>query len=103
MQRDLFMTSYGICQIKRLNGIRRIKLALLILLLFPFVQTLAAKTLSANNPIPRPEHPKPQFHRDAWLNLNGQWNFAFDFDLSGVRKGWPSQPSGLDKKIMVPF
>ena len=39
--------------------------------------------------IPRPEHPKPQFQRGDWLNLNGQWNFAFDFDLSGIEKGWP--------------
>lgn len=53
--------------------------------------------------IPRPEHPKPQFQRDTWMNLNGQWNFAFDFDLSGVEKNWPSRPSGLDKKILVPF
>ena len=55
------------------------------------------------NQIPRPEHPKPQFQRDSWLNLNGQWNFAFDFDLSGIEKGWPGKPSGLDKKITVPF
>lgn len=56
-----------------------------------------------NNPIPRPEHPRPQFYRDSWLNLNGQWNFAFDFDVSGVQQGWPENPSALDKKIMVPF
>lgn len=48
--------------------------------------------------IPRPEHPRPQFYRDSWLNLNGQWNFAFDFDISGVQKGWPENPSELDKK-----
>ena len=28
--------------------------------------------------IPRPEYPRPQFARDRWLNLNGQWEFAFD-------------------------
>ncbi len=53
--------------------------------------------------IPRPEHPKPQFHRDTWLNLNGQWNFAFDFDVVGVEQGWAKDPSGFDKKITVPF
>ena len=73
------------------------------LLMLSSSQFLLAGTQGANGQIPRPEHPKPQFHRDAWLNLNGQWNFAFDFDLSGVQKGWPGQPSGLDKKIMVPF
>lgn len=66
-------------------------------------KVLTAKTHITNGPIPRPEHPKPHFQRDAWLNLNGQWNFAFDFDLSGIEKGWPSKPLGLDKKITVPF
>jgi len=73
----------------------------LLLLVFVAVTTEGAKQTSSQ--IPRPEHPKPQFQRDTWLNLNGQWNFAFDFDLSGIEKGWPSKPSGLDKKITVPF
>ena len=25
--------------------------------------------------IPRPEHPEPQFKRDNWVNLNGEWEF----------------------------
>ena len=33
--------------------------------------------------IPRPEHPQPQFERAACENLNGQWQFAFDFGKSG--------------------
>lgn len=53
--------------------------------------------------IPRPEHPKPQFQRDTWLNLNGEWNFAIDNDSSGVEKGWSQDTSGLDRKIIVPF
>jgi len=57
----------------------------------------------SENLIPRPEHPKPQFERGDWLNLNGRWNFAFDFDLSGIEKGWPGDPSDLDKIITVPF
>lgn len=28
--------------------------------------------------IPRPEYPRPQFVRREWLNLNGEWEFAFD-------------------------
>ena len=51
----------------------------------------------------RPEHPKPQFQRDAWLNLNGKWSFAFDFDSSGDDKGWPKDPSALKDTINVPF
>ncbi len=51
---------------------------------------------------PKAEHPNPQFYRDQWLNLNGIWNFTFDFSLSGVENGW-SEKSGFDKKIVVPF
>ena len=50
---------------------------------------------------PRPEHPKPQFYRDAWLNLNGTWDF--DFGRSGEEKGWSEDPSGLSQTITVPF
>jgi len=28
--------------------------------------------------IPRPEHPNPQWRREAWQNLNGTWEFGFD-------------------------
>jgi beta-galactosidase/beta-glucuronidase len=28
------------------------------------------------NDIPRPEHPNPQWQRESWLNLNGQWDFC---------------------------
>jgi beta-galactosidase/beta-glucuronidase len=52
---------------------------------------------------PRPEHPRPQFMRDRWINLNGEWDFAFDFGVSGVEKGWPTDSSQLDRKIVVPF
>ena len=30
----------------------------------------------------RQEHPNPQFERENWLNLNGEWAFAFDFGKS---------------------
>lgn len=51
----------------------------------------------------RPEHPKPQFQRDKWMNLNGEWKFAFDFGASGDQKGWQDDPSALDMTIQVPF
>ena len=28
--------------------------------------------------IPLPEHPRPDFHRAEWVNLNGPWRFRFD-------------------------
>lgn len=52
---------------------------------------------------PRPEHPRPQFQRNTWLNLNGTWNFAIDSGKSGEAKGWPQNPAELDCAITVPF
>ena len=28
---------------------------------------------------PRAEYPRPQFERQDWVNLNGQWTYRFDF------------------------
>lgn len=52
---------------------------------------------------PRPEHPRPQFQRNTWLNLNGTYNFAIDPGKSGEAKGWPQNPAELDCAITVPF
>ena len=57
----------------------------------------------SENLIPRPEHPKPQFLREQWLNLNGNWDFAIDNTLSGEEKGWYKDASAFDRKIRVPF
>lgn len=54
------------------------------------------------NKIPRPEHPKPQFKRKNWQNLNGQWNFAFDDQNQGEKNKW-YQKNKLEKTITVPF
>jgi beta-galactosidase/beta-glucuronidase len=61
--------------------------------------------------LPRPEYPRPQFHRKDWTNLNGEWHFAFDDQDNGLAGGWQnSTPYGLDsgeapfdRKIIVPF
>jgi beta-galactosidase/beta-glucuronidase len=53
--------------------------------------------------IPREEHPNPQFYREKWLNLNGPWDFAFDFGKSGLEKNWNSNFSEFDRTILVPF
>ncbi|QGY47568.1 beta-glucuronidase [Maribellus comscasis] len=75
-----------------------VKHFLLFLIIFPIIISTEAQ-----NNIPRPEHPRPQFMRDTWINLNGQWNFAFDFGKSGIERGWFSDPSEFDMKINVPF
>ncbi len=54
--------------------------------------------------IPRPEYPRPQFERDDWINLNGEWTFAFDFGHSGRDVGRELFKSkGFDRTILVPF
>jgi len=52
--------------------------------------------------IPRPEYPRPQMEREAWLNLNGVWEFEFDPGLSGIDRGLP-QAERLAREIQVPF
>ena len=50
----------------------------------------------------RPEHPRPQFTRSLWLNLNGEWDFARDPQNRGLDEGWHKNPT-LPDKIRVPF
>src|SRR5688572_18695850 len=52
--------------------------------------------------VPRPEYPRPQFVRDEWINLNGEWEFAFDDKEEGLTQGWQDGRK-LDGKIIVPF
>ena len=40
--------------------------------------------------IPLPEHPRPDWERSQWVNLNGQWDFGFE-------------NGAYDRKITVPF
>src|SRR5207302_2852561 len=51
-------------------------------------QTRGALTSTA---APRPEYPRPSMRRNAWVNLNGEWEFG-----SG-----PSER--FDRRITVPF
>ena len=58
----------------------------------------------ASAALPRPEHPRPQFERAAWMNLNGEWTYQFDFGESGRDRGRELYKSkGFDAKITVPF
>jgi beta-galactosidase/beta-glucuronidase len=52
--------------------------------------------------IPRPEYPRPQFERTEWKNLNGPWSYTFDFDKTGLGKGFIAS-TGFKDQIMVPF
>ena len=60
---------------------------------------------------PRPEYPRPQFRRPDWINLNGEWRFAFDDADVGLAEGWHRTLAGrlteadspFDRRIIVPF
>lgn len=52
--------------------------------------------------IPRPEHPRPDFERKAWQNLNGEWEFEIDNPKSGLEKGWNTGRK-FSRRIIVPF
>lgn len=54
------------------------------------------------SPIPRPEHPDPQFERARWENLNGTWDFAFDFGESGLERKL-YEGGDFPEQIRVPF
>jgi hypothetical protein len=53
--------------------------------------------------IPLKEHPRPDFQREQWLNLNGLWNFRFDPQNTGENEKWYDKTDSFDKKILVPF
>ncbi len=58
---------------------------------------------AAEERIPLPEHPRPDFMRAEWQNLNGQWRFRFDSANAGERAAWFSAPLAGPRPITVPF
>ena len=58
---------------------------------------------------PRPEHPRPDFQREKWLNLNGLWLFRTDEGELGLEEAWFSESLddenilSLYESIQVPF
>ncbi len=54
-------------------------------------------TAKVDRAAPWPEYPRPQLQRDAWINLNGPWDYA-------VRaRDASTPPANYDGKILVPF
>ncbi len=53
--------------------------------------------------VPLPEHPRPDFQRSLWSNLNGVWQFQFDKDNKGLSEGWQKQSLAHAQEIVVPF
>jgi len=72
------------------------------------------KGISVEASKPRPEHPRPQFERAEWINLNGEWNFAFELAPDNPHPWNPEDPylyslefvlegGAGSTSIMIPF
>lgn len=51
--------------------------------------------------LPRSEYPRPQFTREQWMCLNGEWQFEIDQGDSGIDRGLLDRD--LNDSIIVPF
>ena len=63
---------------------------------------LAASVFPLYAAVPREEYPRPQFQRQDWQNLNGDWTYEFDFGKSGMNRRL-NESKGFNDKITVPF
>ncbi|NOV01215.1 glycoside hydrolase family 2 protein [Paenibacillus planticolens] len=52
---------------------------------------------------PRADYPRPQFVRDSWVSLNGEWEFEFDDDRAGSKEKWHLGNKAFSTTIQVPF
>ncbi len=73
------------------------KLVLMLLCLFIIHQSFSQQN------IPLPEHPRPDFERSEWLNLNGNWAFEFDKKDAGLTEKWFLGKKPFTQTISVPF
>ena len=64
---------------------------------------LGAFGLSAPAQIPLPEHPRPDFNRPEWINLNGEWGFTFRQPGESEDSLWQKGTVDFEKTILVPF
>ncbi|MEK5477933.1 sugar-binding domain-containing protein [Paenibacillus sp. FSL R5-0407] len=51
----------------------------------------------------RNEYPRPQFVREEWMSLNGEWDFDYDDQGIGEREAWYEEQHDFTSKIIVPF
>ncbi len=48
-------------------------------------------------------HPRPQFARERWTDLSGEWQFGYDDEDVGIREEWFRRDDALPLRIQVPF
>ncbi len=71
-----------------------------LLLILSILGLMAGSSFAQSQP--RPEYPRPQFERQDWINLNGEWSYTFDFSKSGAERNLQNS-EGFKDKIIVPF
>lgn len=54
-------------------------------------------------PVARPEHPRPDFARASFINLNTRWDFAYDPTNKGRDERWYRRSDVWTDKIQLPF
>ena len=64
---------------------------------------VSAVLLNAGESVPLPEHPRPDFERPDWLNLNGPWQLRFDAEDAGFGADWATGETDFPRTIIVPF
>jgi hypothetical protein len=68
------------------------------------VPALSGTAVERAPEVPLPEHPRPDFERAEWVNLNGDWAFRFDPAGAGESERWfETAPEGFPLVIHVPF
>lgn len=77
----------------------KINLLLLLLILFAFTNC----NQKEKTEIPLPEHPRPNFERPVWQNLNGSWKFMPDTTDVGLTEEWQNNAQNFEADILVPF
>ncbi len=70
--------------------------------LLAFLILILILSAFAETSIPLPEHPRPDFERADWLNLNGAWAFEFDAANLGLSEKW-FDGKEFSQQILVPF
>lgn len=68
-----------------------------------FITACSTEQYVPDTEIPLAEHPRPDFERLPWLNLNGYWQFAPDSLNAGERENWQDKPESFTSRILVPF
>ena len=79
------------------------KIRLLLFFLLIFIISNCSQEEKPGEIIPLPEHPRPDFERADWINLNGHWDFEFDGADQGESEKWFEGNKVFSQKILVPF